>query len=550
MPLPDFEQAYALQLRGDRGAAEVLYKEILTREPAHFDALHMLGVIAAQTNRSAEAVHWLDRAIRVNGSEAAVHFNRAAALQQLGNIEPSIAGYDRAIALDSRFAEAYSNRGLLLQQIDATQAALDNFDRAIQLRPGFAEAHFNRGCLLMQLRQWRPALDSLDRAIASSPGYWQAHCNRGTAQRELDDPDGALASYDRAIALRADYALAHCNRGNVLAELRRVEEAVASYDRALDLQPGYAEAHFNRACALLAAGALSRAWSDYEWRWQNASCSNFRERRDFHAPLWLGHESLAGRTILLHAEQGLGDTLQFCRYARLVVERGARVILEVQAPLVPLLRRFAQVAAVIARGDTLPDFDYHCPLLSLPRAFATTLDSIPASSPYLHADAARVAHWQARLGEPQRKRIGLAWCGNPSHGNDRRRSLTLTQLIAALPAGLRYISLHQDLRPLDERTLVEHPEIEHFGADRDGFEDTAALSDCMDLIISVDTSLAHLGGALGKRTWVLLPFNADWRWLLDRTDSPWYPTVTLYRQPRAGDWPAVFDAVRTALARV
>ena len=263
--------------------------------------------------------------------------------------------------------------------------------------------------------------------------------------------------------------------------------------------------------------------------------------------MWLGSQSLQDKTILLHAEQGLGDTIQFCRYASLVAKLGAKVILEVQRPLLGLLKNLDGVSQIIARGDALPEFDYQSPLLSLPLAFKTQLHTIPSALRYLAGDSEKVLAWQARLGEKTKPRVGLVWSGNLEHKNDHNRSLSLSQVLPYLPSSCQYICLQKELRNADQAILAQHPHIQFFGDALEDFTDTAALCDLMDVVISVDTSVAHLAAALGKPTWVLLPFSPDWRWLLDRKDSPWYPSAKLYRQERIGDWNGVLSRVREGL---
>jgi hypothetical protein len=265
-------------------------------------------------------------------------------------------------------------------------------------------------------------------------------------------------------------------------------------------------------------------------------------------PQWLGKEPLAGKTVLLYSEQGLGDTLQFCRYVKLVADLGARVILEVQRPLVSLLAQLEGVSQTVAAGNTPPEADYCCPLLSLPLAFSTRLDSIPRAA-CLSVSAAQVARWQERLGEKTQLRVGLMWSGNAAYQADRNRSIRLADLIPQLPAEFQYVSLQKEVREIDRPSLQSNRAILNFAEEQQDFSDAAALCECMDLVLSVDTSVAHLSAALGRETWVMLPFSADWRWLLGRDDSPWYPSVKLYRQRSVGDWGSVFERVRADLIR-
>ena len=346
-----------------------------------------------------------------------------------------------------------------------------------------------------------------------------------------------------------DYADAHYNRGIVLQVMKHPEAAVLSFDRAIALRPDYAAAWWNKSLTLLQNGRFAAGLPLYEWRWKLDKLK--AAQRVFPQPLWLGNTPIAGKTVLLHSEQGLGDTLQFCRFAPLVAARGARVLLQVQAALVPLLQGLEGVSEVIAEEAVLPAFDCHCPLLSLPLALGTTLDTIPRNTPYLKAEPARLREWAARLGERRAPRVGLVWSGNPLHPNDRRRSLALANLFAwgldALQDEFEFISLQKDVPARDRAFLEGNTALRHFGEALRDFGDTAALCGLLDLVVCVDTSVAHLAGALGRPVWTLLPHNADWRWLLDRDDSPWYPGMRLMRQRRTGDWQAVIGELRQRL---
>jgi tetratricopeptide (TPR) repeat protein len=430
-----------------------------------------------------------------------------------------------------------------LQELGRFEEALASYDRAIALQPDYAAALDNRGNALRQLRRFDEALSSYDRAIKLQPDYADALYNRGVTLHELGRFDEALASYDRAINLRPDHAAAFNNRGNTLQELRRFDEALASYDRAITLRRDHAEAHLNRAFCWLLQGDFERGWSEYEWRLKKETTKS--ARRCFSEPLWLGERELRGRTILLHAEQGFGDTIQLCRYVPLVAERGARVILEVEEPLRELVGKLTRVTEVVAAGSVLPDFDLHCPLPSLPLAFATNIMTIPSGVPYLTAPLQRVADWNERLGKKHGPRIGLAWSGRPRPAN---RSVPLNLLLPLLDCDATFVSLQKQVRPEDTLILSERSEILHFGDALKDFSDTAAVIANLDLIISIDTSVAHLAGALAKPVWVLLSFTPDWRWLLERNDSPWYPTARLFRQNEKRTWDDVVERVRVALS--
>jgi tetratricopeptide (TPR) repeat protein len=575
-------EASALHQRGELERARILYEQILEMAPEHFDALHLSGVIAAQTKNPQKAADLIAKAIKINPSHPAAHCNLATALQELRQLDAAVGSYDRAIALKPDYAAAYSNRGNVLRDLQRFDAALLSYDRAIAIRPDFADAHFNRANLLNQLRQFDAALAGYDRAIATKANWAEAYFKRGNVLVELRRLDGALSSYDQAVALKADYAEALFNRGNVLKELHEFEAAVASYDRAIAITPGYAEAHvnrgfvlkellrldealasydravalkpdfaeahFNKSTALLLTGQFEQGWREYQWRLGSGRGTN-AGARDFVQPLWHGGAPIVDETLLIYSEQGLGDTLQFCRYARRVASLGARVILEVQESLAGLLGSLEGVSQVVPKGAPLPDFDRHCPLMSLPLAFGTRLKTIPGDSPYLSCDPAAIARWRRRLGADIRPRIGLAWSGNSAHVNDHRRSIALHDVLAQLPRDFQYVSLQTEVREADLEALEHHDGILHFADELRDFGETAALCECLDLVISVDTSAAHLSGALGKRTWLLLPVNPDWRWLLSRDDSPWYPSLRLYRQSGADDWQGVLERVAADLIR-
>jgi Tetratricopeptide repeat/Glycosyltransferase family 9 (heptosyltransferase) len=357
----------------------------------------------------------------------------------------------------------------------------------------------------------------------------------------------ALAGYDRVIAVKPDLADAHSNRGASLAALNRWNEALADFDRAIAIEPRHVEAHLARAIIWLVQGDFARGWAEYEWRWQTPYGRALRERKGFSQPLWLGAEDIAGKTILLYCERGLGDTLQFCRHVKLVRDLGAIVFLQVQEPLVEVLAQIEGAARVLPDTVPPPPFDMHCPLLSLPLALKIELATVPSGT-YLSALPAKIAGCRAKLRESRKPRIGLAWRGDPDNPIDRRRSLALSQLLPYLPEGFHYFSLQKDLSQSELGVVAAHPIDFHLGQEL-SFPETAALIECLDLVISVDTSIAHLSAALGRRTWILLPFHPDCRWLLDRSDSPWYPSVTLYRQVHGGDWHGVLTRIAADLRR-
>jgi hypothetical protein len=443
------------------------------------------------------------------------------------------------------FDELYARATAAMTSGNFAQA-LPLYDRAITLDPTHAEAHYKRANALRQLGRPEEAIASYDTAIELKPDYAFAYCNRGTVQRSLGLIDAAAASLDQAIACAPSDPLAHYNRGLVMQDLFRWDDAIASYDAAIAIDPDHADAQFNRALLALSLGDFATGWPGFEWRWANAARLKVGDVRNFEQPLWLGDAPLAGQRLFIHSEQGLGDTLQFSRYATLCAAQGATVILEVQKPLLGVLADLKGPTQLQAKGAPPPPFDYHCPMMSLPLAFNTTPDTIPSAAHYLRADAKRIGDWQPLLGERQRPRVGLVWSGNPDNMIDRQRSIPLADWIPHLPPDIDYFCLQRDIRDTDQDAL-ESSDIFLFDDELMDFKGTAALCECMDLVLSVDTSLLHLSGALGKRTWLLLSYVPDWRWMRDREDTPWYPSVKLYRQPAPGDWNSVFAQIATDL---
>ena len=556
-------EAVELQQNGALAEAETAYREILALRPRHFDALQLLGALALQAKRYEEGVQFLTRALEIDSRQAAVHSNLAFALNALGRHEAALAAANRALALKSGFVDALNNRGVALAGAHRPDEALANFDQLLAAKPDFPEAWSNRSCALRDLGLAEEALASCDKALALRPNYAEAWSNRANALSDLNRPLEAKDSYERALAASSAFADAWNNLGLTFVDMNRHADALACYERALTLAPDSAETHWNRALCLLQMGDLAAGFAEYEWRWQRQRIAP--SRRTFDAPLWLGDASLDGKTILLHAEQGLGDTLQFCRYAALVAKQGARVVLEVQRELTRLLTDLEGVAALVTAGEPLPAFDYHCPLLSLPLAMRTVVDTIPAGTPYLFADPQASAQWKARIeaASPREAlKVGLVWAGGHRphvpelRKNDARRSLDIERFAPILDVpGVQWFSLQKgdnavrQLNAMRERHEAARRIIDWTDALHD-FADTAALVDNLDLVISVDTSTAHLAGAMNKPVWILNRLDTCWRWMLEREDTPWYPSARLFRQPTLGDWDSVIGNIKKSLAAI
>jgi tetratricopeptide (TPR) repeat protein len=526
--------------------ALVNYDRALALRPGYAEALTNRGVTLHALARFQDALASYDAAVALWPAGDAAFANRGMALHALERFDEALASFDRALALRPDNAEALGSRGVTLHAMRRFDAALASYDRALALRPDNAEVHVNRGVTLFELKRFAEALASSDRALALQPDYPEAHSSRGNALSMLRRFDEALADYDRALALRPDYSEAHTNLGVALHALKRFDDALQCHARAVTARPDFAEAHYNEGLCRLLTGDFERGWAKHEW-WREVEQLK-HTKRNFVQPRLTGSQEIAGKAILLHAEQGFGDTIQFCRYAPRVAALGGRAILEVQRPLHDLMQTLPGAAQIVSRGDPLPAFDMHCPMLGLPLVFGTKLATIPRETPYLCASARAVANWSARLPPKTRPRIGLAWSGRPEHNNDQNRSIDLASFLSPLEGiDATFVSLQRDVRAADAVVLQQRSDVNHFGEQLRDFSDTAALVANLDLVIAVDTSVAHLAGALAKPVWVLLQFIPDWRWLLDRDDSPWYPTARLFRQDDSRHWDSVFVPLRAAL---
>jgi tetratricopeptide (TPR) repeat protein len=532
--------------RSDEALAS--FAKVIELDPQNWLAHYHRGNVFQQLARYPEALESFDKVIKLDATHAAAHYNRGNALLKLTRTDEAIASYEKALALDPRHAHAHYNRGNALLDLKKPELAAASFEQAIAMDPDYADAHANLGATRLKLKQHDKARACFERAIELKPDFAQAHLNLGSTLIKLKQAHEAVKCFEKAIELHPDDLEAYANCGNALQELKRFDEAFACYDQAIALQPDHAGAHWGKALTLLLTEDFANGWRLFEWRWKIEDSLKMGLRH-YRQALWLGGESLQGKTIFLYPEQGLGDIIQFCRYVKWVKQLGAQVVLEVPAPLVRLLQGLDGVDRLVVSGMPLPDFDVQCPLMSLPLAFNTRIDSIPGPQAYLKASQAQVESWKQRLGPPQMPRIGLAWSGNPQHDNDLNRSLALSELVAHLPPGFEYHSLQKEIRDADASALDAAGIRRHEQALLD-FSETAALCQLMDVVISVDTSVAHLAAALGRPTWLLLPYSPDWRWLLDRDDSPWYASMRLYRQSSDRQYAPVLQRVAQDLMKL
>jgi tetratricopeptide (TPR) repeat protein len=517
------QQAISLHVSGQLDRARSLYEEILAIQPRDVEVLGKLAALSIQSGDPQRAIQLLDT----------------------------------ALALDSGSAVNYCNRGAACEKLRYWNDALASYDRAIAINPDLAQAHSNRANVLRELQRWQDALVGYDKAISLQPDYVNPYINRGKVLMELGEFERALRSYDTAIELKPNFADSYYNRGVLLGKMARPRQALASYNQAIAIKPDLASAYFNRALVHLLCGEFAVGWVDYEWRWNNERIALTKEKRRFPQTRWAGNEAIAGKTILVYSEQGFGDTLQFCRYVPALAALGANVIFEVQRPLISLAESLEGVGKVVGQGDELPQFEFHCALMSLPLAFRTTLATIPARTPYLRADVQRISAWGHRMNSRHKLRVGLVWSSgvrpNEPHLADLNlRNIPLIKFAALKHPDIDFYSLQKgqaaesELARMYSDGSVDLPII-NMARLFDDFGETAALVEHLDLVISVDTATAHLAGALGKPVWILACFNACWRWLQDRADSPWYPTARLYRQKSAGDWDEVVNRVKTDL---
>ena len=535
-------------------AAEA-YRCAIAFNPDDADGQASLEIALRRLERFEEAAAALRHAARLAPERAAVHDALALTLRRLGRFIEAAEAARTALALNPNHATAHSNLGHALLGLKRFAEAAAAFGEATRCNSADAEAHTNWGAALLGMNRFKEAAVTCAEAVRLAPGDANAHANLGFALAALDRLDEAVAACVEAIRLAPNHANAHANLGFALIGLARFEAAVAELETAIALNAGHMQARRNLAMVLLLLGRFERGWTAYEHRGDHLVPEG--QRAVFHAggervarSRWRG-EPLAGRTILLHTEQGLGDTVQFVRYVPEVARRGGQVLLLVQPVTERLLRDLPGVHRLLTFGQNLPNFELHCPLPSLPQALAmTTPDTIPVGVPYLRADPERRERWRQRLGNLRGLRVGLSWAGNPEQGNDRNRSVAFRHLAPLWQVpGVDWISLQVGPRAAD---LGDAPAgvIRDLAPHLHDLAETAAVMSQLDLVLTVDTMVAHLAGALGQPAFVMLAFVADWRWLLARDDSPWYPTLRLFRQKRAGAWDSVIERVAVALKDV
>jgi tetratricopeptide (TPR) repeat protein len=575
---PLIDAALAAHQAGQLDTAEPLYRQALTLDPNHAPALHYFGVLHYQRGEHDIAASLMSRALKLDRHDAACWSNRGLVAAALGHLDEATICYDQALQLQPDFADARNNFGVALQAQGSLNEALEQFRLALASNPAMIDAHLNIGTVLSKLGRFDEALASYRDVLALDPNMAEAHFNAGNAFQAQGRHNAAIASFERALALRADYAEAHVNLGSLIGRLGdyagaeahyrravalkpnpthlvclggslaaqgRIDEEEVFYRQALALDPHYADAHQNLAWMLLKCGDYRQGWAEFALRWR---------KRDYDALAvpgvveWRG-EPLDGKRLLVVGEQGFGDHFQFLRYASMLQQRGATVDLCVREPLLPLVERIPGVNRAFS-GKPDAAYDFWVPMMSVPSCVGTELSTIPAELPYMFADKEKIKAWRKRVGPVNRskRKVGLVWAGSPTFGNDRYRSMTLADLSAL--SELKSVAWYALQKGPAHAQLADAPpafRAHDFSAELSNFEDTAALIMLLDLVIAVDTGVAHLAAALGKPVWLLLPANSDWRWLQSRSDTPWYPGMKLFRQKKVGDWGGVVAEVAETL---
>ena len=539
----------ALLLAGNESEAQAVWcSSLLEQNVEEFETgigeliklLETEGFQRLQVGQFQQAEQIYGQIIEQDSTNIEAYKNLGIALVKQGKLEEAIDCYQQALTLEPNDASLYYQLGLVLQKQGKLEEAIAHYQQCLTFNPNQATAYYNLGSVFHMQGKLEEALNCYQQALTLEPNFVLALQNLGAIFQEKGETENAIACFRRLTEIAPNYAEAHYNLGWVI-QGSDLETAIACYSRAIELDPNHTRARWNRGLALLLLGRYQEGFADYEWRWQREKTPP----RLFPQPLWDG-SNLEGRTILLHAEQGLGDTIHFIRYAPIVQARGGHVVVECYQSLVRLLQTVPGVEQVIPRGIPLPEFDVHAPLLSLPYILGTTLETVPAQIPYLNPPHSP----SFRLEKPSEAelKVGIVWAGSPENRTNHIRSCSLKDFLPIFHIpGIKFYSLQKGAAVEELAQLSSKVPLQDLSSQLNDFADTAAVVAQLDLTISVDTAVAHLGGALGCPVWVLLCYEADWRWMRDREDSPWYPSVRLFRQNQSGDWAGVFARVAEAL---
>jgi tetratricopeptide (TPR) repeat protein len=531
--------------------AQLCCQQALTIDASHTDSLHLMGLLSLDAGQYDHAVQWIAQALKQD-VRAEYLFSLGSALKQMGRRDEALLSFQHALGQDPGHWDAAYECGALLYHMGRLPDALHYLEPCLTQRPDHKATLVMCTACLLSVRRFEDVVAINRRAHALDPGNAEPCNSIGVALQLLGRQEDALPWFDRAIGLKPDFLDALNNKAVALSGIHLFDEACATYERVRTIDPGNVGAEWNLALLHLLTGNFEAGWTEREAHWKTDRQSTYPK---FSQARWFGdagiasEPDIAGKTILVCADEGLGDTIQFARYVPQIAARGARVVLAVEESARALLSDLPGAAQCVRKSVTgLPAFDLHCPMSSLPLIFRTRLDSIPSDVPYLPAPPEHLTRtWESRLGQHDKLRVGLVWSGNPQHGNDHNRSIPLQMLLPVLDTDANFISLQKDARPADRAVLQQRGDIIDLTAHLTDFVETAALIECLDLVITVDTSVAHLAGAQGKPTWILLPYTPDYRWLLDRDDSPWYPTARLFRQGKSREYTSVLDRIAIEL---
>ncbi|MHC4105797.1 MAG: tetratricopeptide repeat protein, partial [Planctomycetota bacterium] len=542
-----FDLGNTFHCRKSYAQAIACYQKALQHKPDFTEAHYNLGVVLQEQNKLAQAIFYYQKALKLKSDFVEAYYNMGNAFQELGNDDQAVSCYQKVLELKPDHASAHYNLAKSLLDRGDPEAAVNHYRQAIKFKPDYAKAYHNLGIALRDLGQIDAAIDNYRQALRIKPDYVSAMVNLGEALRANFQLDDAIETFQQAIKIAPDSAESYCNLGHALKDQAQFDAALSNCQHAIRLKPDFAEAHFNCAMAHLLRGNFIQGWQEYEWRFQKANWKNLYPYR-YNGPRWDGSDC-PHKTIFVHDEQGLGDTLQFVRYLPMLKSRCGNIIFETRKSLISLFRCLPGIDELVPRPRQAPvaeDWDFFIPLLSLPGIFGTTLENIPTQVPYLFANTDKVALWKTRLAETGLK-VGLVWAGT---NMDPQRSChpKWFKPLSDIP-GIHLYGLQKGIpaRQIEVEGLPEGMTMTNFGREFEDFSDTAAVIENLDLVISIDTSVAHLAGAMGKPVWVLLPHIPDWRWFLDREDSPWYPTMRLFRQNTRGNWEEVLKRVARQL---
>ncbi|MEC5030558.1 MAG: tetratricopeptide repeat protein, partial [Oscillatoria sp. PMC 1051.18] len=529
---------------GSREQAKQLCAKILEKSPNHADTLHLLGILKYQAGNVAEALDLYQQVLKLMPDNPDAHSNLGMVLRQQGKVADAIAHYRQAIRLRPKSAAFHNNLSVALNQVGNTSEALEHWQEAIRLNPDYTEALIAAGNVLIKQGNFSTGINYWRRAVKLKPNSMKLHNDLGMALKEQGLLTEARYHLEEAVALKPDSAEVITNLGSVYKEENLLAEAKQQYQKALSLKANFAEAHFNLGLVYLLQGDLKQGFTEYSWRWQIPG----QNINPIPKPLWDG-SSLAGKTILLHTEQGFGDAIQFIRYASIIARQGGKVVVGCPTALVRLFQTVPGIEKVATQTTELPAFDCHAPLMKLPQILGTTLETIPNQVPYLFVTGKEQESKQSSSNLPYK--IGIVWAAGVRGADSQKRSCALPNLVQGLlnVPGIELYSLQKEPNEADLQFLQSSGIID-LRAQLNDFADTAEAISQLDLVISVDTAVAHLAGAMGKPVWILLPFAPDWRWMLARDDTPWYPSMRLFRQPAPGEWEAVFTQVKQELQQL